>query len=51
VVTIGVAVVVLGEPFGWPEAVGTVCVLGGVGLFSLIESRPRLPPMRDEGPA
>jgi len=41
VVTIGVAIMVLGEPFGWPEAVGTVCVLGGVGLFSVIESRPR----------
>ena len=41
VVTIGLAIMVLGEPFGWPEAVGTICVLGGVGLFSVIESRPR----------
>ncbi len=50
IVTIGVAVAVLGEPFGWPEAVGTICVLGGVGLFSLIESRPRHVP-EEEGPA
>jgi drug/metabolite transporter (DMT)-like permease len=51
VVTIGVAILVLGEPFGWPEAVGTLCVLGGVGLFSLIESRPRAPLAGEEGPA
>ena len=51
VVTIGVAIVVLGEPFGWPEAVGTVCVLGGVGLFSAIESRPRSYQAGEEGPA
>jgi drug/metabolite transporter (DMT)-like permease len=50
IVTIGVAVAVLGEPFGWPEAIGTACVLGGVGLFSLIESRPRYVP-DEEGPA
>ena len=41
IVTIGVAVAVLGEPFGWAEAIGTACVVGGVGLFSLIESRPK----------
>lgn len=51
VVTIGVAIMVLGEPFGWPEAVGTICVLGGVGLFSLVESRPRSTPTAAEGPA
>ncbi len=51
VVTIGVAIVVLGEPFGWPEAIGTICVLGGVGLFSLIESRPRSYQTGEEGPA
>ena len=44
VVTIGVAVAVLGEPFGWPEAIGTACVLGGVGLFTLLETRPRALP-------
>jgi len=38
-VTIILAVAILGEPFGLPEAIGTVCVLGGVGLFSLIEAR------------
>lgn len=51
VVTIGLAIAVLGEPFGWPEAVGTICVLGGVGLFSLIESRPRSFLAGEEGPA
>jgi drug/metabolite transporter (DMT)-like permease len=51
IVTIAVAVAVLGEPFGWPEAVGTLCVLGGVGLFSLIESRPRSYAAGEEGPA
>jgi drug/metabolite transporter (DMT)-like permease len=50
VVTIGVAIMVLGEPFGWPEAVGTLCVLSGVGLFSWVESRPRSN-RPDEGPA
>ncbi len=39
VVTIALAVSVLNEPFGWPEAAGTVLVIGGVGLFTLIESR------------
>ena len=51
VVTIAVAIMVLGESFGWPEAVGTVCVLGGVGLFSVIESRPRQYQASEEGPA
>ena len=51
VVTIGLAVAVLGEPFGWPEAVGTACVLGGVGLFSVIDSRPRSYRASEEGPA
>jgi len=50
IVTIAVAVVVLAEPFGWPEGIGTACVLGGVGLFSLIESRPRYA-AEEEGPA
>ena len=44
VVTICLAILILGEPFGWPEAVGTALVIGGVGLFTLIESR--LPPHR-----
>lgn len=51
IVTIGMAIVVLGEPFGWPEAVGTACVLAGVGLFSLIESRPEPFSTGEEGPA
>ena len=44
VVTIALAILVLGEPFGWPEAAGTLLVIGGVGLFSLIEAgKAKLP--------
>jgi drug/metabolite transporter (DMT)-like permease len=39
VVTIVLAVAVLGEAFGIGEAAGTVLVIGGVGLFTWIESR------------
>lgn len=39
VVTIVLAIAVLGEAFGLAEAAGTVLVIGGVGLFTLIESR------------
>lgn len=44
-VTIILAIVILGESFGLPEAAGTLLVIGGVGLFTLIESRKptRLP--------
>ena len=51
IVTVGVAVAVLGERFGLPEAIGTACVLGGVGLFSLIETRQRAYAAGEEGPA
>lgn len=37
-VTILLAVMLLGEPFGWPEALGTVLVLSGVGLFMLVDA-------------
>jgi len=39
VVTIALAVTILDEPFGWPEAMGTLLVIGGVGLFTLMDSR------------
>ena len=38
-VTTALAVALLGEPFGPPEAIGTLLVLGGVGLFSLLDAR------------
>jgi drug/metabolite transporter (DMT)-like permease len=38
-VTIALAVVILDESFGVPEALGTLSVLAGVGWFSLVESR------------
>jgi len=40
-VTIVLAIAILNEPFGVGEAAGTMLVLGGVGLFTLIESRGR----------
>ena len=39
VVTIALAIDVLGEPFGPPEATGTLLVIGGVALFTLVDSR------------
>ncbi|MBN9788042.1 EamA/RhaT family transporter [Pseudonocardia sp. TMWB2A] len=39
VVTVVLAVQLLGEPFGWPEAVGTALVLAGVGFFTLVDVR------------
>ena len=44
VVTIVLAIAVLGEVFGLAEAAGTALVIGGVGLFTLIESRPNRRP-------
>jgi drug/metabolite transporter (DMT)-like permease len=39
VVTIVLAVAILGEPFGWVEAAGTALVLAGVGWFTLADRR------------
>ncbi|KKC24339.1 DMT family transporter [Sphingomonas sp. SRS2] len=39
VVTIVLAILILAEPFGLPEAAGTLLVIGGVGLFTLLDSR------------
>ncbi len=39
VVTIVLAIVVLGESFGAPEAAGTILVVGGVAFFTYVESR------------
>jgi len=39
VVTILLAVAVLGEPFGWIDAAGTALVLAGVGWFTLAERK------------
>ncbi|NJM29349.1 MAG: DMT family transporter [Rhizobiales bacterium] len=38
-VTIGLAVWILGEPFTLADALGSVMVLGGVGYFTWAESR------------
>ncbi len=39
VVTILLAVAVLGEPFGWIDAAGTALVIAGVGWFTLADRR------------
>lgn len=39
--TIVMAIVFLGEPFGWTDAIGTALVMGGVGLFTWRDSRKR----------
>jgi drug/metabolite transporter (DMT)-like permease len=39
IATILLAVAVLAEPFGWPQALGTVLVIGGVGWFTWTETR------------
>jgi drug/metabolite transporter (DMT)-like permease len=39
VVTIALAVAILGEPFTWADALGAALVLAGVGLYSLEETR------------
>ncbi len=39
IVTILLAVAILGEPFGWVDAAGTVLVLAGVGWFTLADRR------------
>jgi drug/metabolite transporter (DMT)-like permease len=49
-VTAALAVGLLDEPFGPPELAGTLCVLGGVGLFSWQESRGSRRKPRDRPP-
>jgi drug/metabolite transporter (DMT)-like permease len=39
IATILLAVAILAEPFGWPQAFGTVLVIGGVGWFTWTETR------------
>jgi drug/metabolite transporter (DMT)-like permease len=39
IVTIALAVAILGEPFTWGDALGSALVLAGVGLYSWGESR------------
>jgi drug/metabolite transporter (DMT)-like permease len=39
VVTIGLAIAILGEPFTWADAIGSTLVLAGVGLFTLGDVR------------
>jgi drug/metabolite transporter (DMT)-like permease len=50
IATVLLAVSVLDEPFGLPEAVGTMLVLGGVGWFTWRESRARPMPAAKPDP-
>lgn len=49
-VTVVLAVLILDEPFGWPEALGTLLVLIGVGLFTLVDARRRQAPAVSAAP-
>ena len=39
-ITIGLAVWILGEPFTWVDAVGSALVIAGISLFAVTERRP-----------
>jgi drug/metabolite transporter (DMT)-like permease len=43
VVTIALAVYVLGEAFTWPDAIGSSLVLAGVGYYTWADSKARQP--------
>lgn len=38
-ITIVLAIAILNEPFGWTDAIGTLMVIGGVGLYTWYDSR------------
>ena len=40
-VTITLAVIVLDEPFGWVDAIGTLVTLSGIALYTWLESREK----------
>ena len=40
-VTIVLAVVVLGEPFGWVDALGTAITLSGIALYTVLDQREK----------
>ena len=40
--TIAGAVFILGEPFGWIDALGTVVTMTGIGLYTLIDKRAKI---------
>lgn len=43
VVTIALAVYVLGEPFTWPDAIGSALVLAGVSYYTWADSKAKQP--------
>ena len=40
-VTIVLAVIVLGEPFGWVDALGTAITLSGIALYTVLDQREK----------
>ena len=47
VVTIGLAITILGEPFTAADALGSFLVLLGVGLFTWGDSRTKMAPVKE----
>jgi drug/metabolite transporter (DMT)-like permease len=43
ILTIGLAVVILGEAFGWTDAMGSALVLAGIGYYTLADQRAKAP--------
>ena len=47
-VTIGLAVTILGEPFTWADAIGSALVLAGVGYYTWADMRAKTRPVIEE---
>ena len=41
IATIIAAIALLGEPFGWIDALGTVITIGGIGLYTRIDQKAK----------
>lgn len=49
IITIGLAVWILNEPFTWVDAMGSALVIAGIGLFAVTERRPAAGPLPHAG--
>lgn len=48
IVTIGLAVTILGEPFTWADAIGSTLVLAGVSYYTWADSKSKRPQVIEE---